>query len=135
MARLVLLVAFLFSLLGCTPEQVRLFGLANAERATAGVGQLAPSPHAMVKAQQWADRLAASETLAHSGVSEPMPDGFLFIGENVGRGASIEAVHDGIMASELHRANLLWSVYSWIGVGHAVSASGRTYVVQVLVAY
>jgi len=134
--RLFLLLPLLALLtLACSPEQAHVYSLVNAERTAAGVPELLPSPHAMRKAQAWAEEMASSEWLRHSDVRRDMPEGFQRLGENVGRGPTIEAVHQAFLHSPAHRANLLDARFQWIGTGHAVSAGGAIYVVHVLARY
>jgi uncharacterized protein YkwD len=64
-----------------------------------------------------------------------MPPGWTKLGENVGRGPSIDAVYDGFLQSPAHRANLLDSAFNWVGTGTAVAADGTVYVVQVFARY
>ena len=130
-----LLVAVLLIASACSPQQQLALDLINQERAAAGLNGLLPSPHAMAKAQAWAEFLAASNTLQHSDLREGMPDGFLRLGENVGRGPSIESIERGFMNSPAHRANVLDRRFDWAGTGHAVAADGTVYVVQVFAKY
>jgi uncharacterized protein YkwD len=109
--------------------------MVNAERSAAGLHTLLPSPHAMAKAQAWADELARSGSLRHSNLRDGMPPGFQILGENVGRGGSIEAVQQGFLNSPAHKANLLDRRFDWAGTGHAVAADGTVYVVQVFAKY
>jgi uncharacterized protein YkwD len=125
----------LLLLTGCTPQQMELLGLINETRAETGADRLLPSPHAMAKAQAWAEHLAASETLQHSKLDDGMPPGFLIIGENVGRGGSVVAVLDGFKGSPAHHANTIDRRFQWGGVGRAVSPSGGVYIVEVFARY
>jgi uncharacterized protein YkwD len=130
-----LLAAALLLLSACSPQQTQALGLVNDARSTAGVHELLPSPHAMAKAQAWAEHLAATGRLAHSELRAEMPDGFLLLAENVGRGPSMEAIHQAFMGSAAHRSNLLDRRFQWAGTGHAVATDGTVYVVQVFARY
>jgi hypothetical protein len=55
------------------------------------------------------------------------------IGENVGVGASVQAVHDAFMSSASHRHTILDHRYRLLGVGIAQAADHRVYVTQVFV--
>ena len=60
---------------------------------------------------------------------------FRSAGENIAKGyATPQAVVNGWMNSSGHRANILGSQYTSMGVGYAVSASGKPYWVQVFLA-
>jgi uncharacterized protein YkwD len=127
--------AFVLFLTGCTPEQQAVLEKVNASRSQAGVGELLPSPDAMNKAQAWADQLAQSGAPAHSSLSDGMPEGWTKLGENVGRGPSIDAVYQGFLDSPGHRSNLLDPAFNWVGTGVAVSPNGTVIVVQVFARY
>jgi uncharacterized protein YkwD len=121
--------------MGCTPEQQAVLGKTNASRTEAGVPEMLPSPDAMNKAQAWADQIARSGALAHSTLADGMPAGWTKLGENVGRGSSIDAVFQGFLNSPGHRANLLDPAFNWVGTGVAVSPDGTVIVVQVFARY
>jgi uncharacterized protein YkwD len=131
----VALAATLWLLVGCTPEQQAVLDQVNAHRTNAGVSTLLPSPDAMVKAQAWADQLVRNGGLSHSALSSGMPAGWTKLGENVGRGPSIEAVMQGFLQSPGHRANLLDPAFNWVGTGVSVAPDGTVYVVQVFARY
>jgi uncharacterized protein YkwD len=132
----VLAVATLFVLLtACTPEQQAILDKVNATRQDAGLGALLPSPHAMDKAQAWAGQLAQSGHLAHSTLADGMPSGWSKLGENVGRGPSLDAVMQGFLDSPAHRANLLDPAYNWVGTGVSSTPDGTVVVVQVFARY
>lgn len=130
-------VAFLVAtfLSGCAPGQVELHVLANRAREDHGASTLMPSPHAAAKAQTWAETMASEGHLRHSDLRVGMPEGFRKLGENVGRGPDVGAVHQAFLDSAAHRANLLDPDYRWIGTGAARSADGVLYVAVVLAAY
>jgi uncharacterized protein YkwD len=89
----------------------------------------------MVKAQAWADHLAATSQLQHSDLWADMPEGGYAIGENVGQGPSVDAVNAAFLQSPKHRANLLDPRWNWVGTGVARSSNGTVFVVQVFCYY
>jgi uncharacterized protein YkwD len=115
----------------CTPEQMAAIDLANSTRREAGLPELLPSPALIDKAQAWADELARRGSLSHSTLTAGVPDGWLKLGENVGKGPSIEAVHAGFLGSPAHYANLIDPSFNWIGTGVATASDGTIFVVQV----
>lgn len=119
----------------CTPEQQAILEQVNANRANAAAPALLASPHAMDKAQAWAEELARRGVLEHSSLADGMPGGWVRLAENVGRGPSIEAVQGQFLLSPSHRANMLDAGYQWLGTGHAVGADGLIYVVEVFAQY
>jgi uncharacterized protein YkwD len=120
---------------GCTAKQFELQKLVNDERAAAGLTPLSPSPHVYAKAQAWAEELAGTGKLSHSRLADTMPEGYLKIGENVGRGPGIGDIHTAFMASPGHRVNVLDPEYNWIGTGYAQSSNGVVYVAVVFAHY
>jgi uncharacterized protein YkwD len=112
-----------------SPQAQRGFDLVNVERARRGIAVLEPHADLARKAQGWAEHLAATGRLAHSDLRDGTPPGAT-VAENVGVGSSVDAVHDHLMASSPHRANILRTDVTHGAVGVAVSSDGRTWVVQ-----
>jgi uncharacterized protein YkwD len=110
-----------------TPTEA--LGLVNQERAMAGVAPLSADPGLEASAQRWADSLARSGRLSHSGTVGVGIE-HVIAGENVGVGGLVEVVHAALMASVPHRANLLDGRFTRIGIGIARAADGRVFVVQ-----
>jgi hypothetical protein len=111
------------------PQVQRGFDLLNAERSRRGVAVLEPHADLARKAQGWAEHLAATGHLAHSDLRDGTPPGAT-VAENVGYGSSVDAVHQHLMGSSRHRANILRIDVTHAAVGVAVSGDGRTWVVQ-----
>ena len=118
-------------LTGClSAEQRQVSDLVNRTRIQSGVGELREHDQLRVKAQVWAERLAAEGGLRHSLLQDGVTAPWRALGENVGVGASVDSVHGAFMASPQHRANILDRRYTNVGTGVA-KANGRVYVVQV----
>jgi uncharacterized protein YkwD len=119
-------------LAGCTPEQDRTSSVifVNHERTTRGLRSMAWSDDLGNKAQRWAAVLAERGTLSHSVLSDGVAPGWRAIGENVGYGESVSAVHTQFMNSKPHRDAILNRTYRAIGTGVA-QRGNRVYVVQV----
>ena len=129
------LLVCLLALVGCTPDQSASFDRINTIRTAHELPALLPSPHAMAKAQAWAEHLASIGRLEHSDLWDGMPDGGKAIGENVGAGGDLDTIYAAFMNSPKHRTNLLDPRWNWAGTGVAVGADGTMYVVQVFAAY
>ena len=117
------------------PEQSFL-DRTNAMRRTAGIGQLQEHDTLTAKAEAWAVHMAATGTLAHSTLSAGLGGlQYASLGENVGVASSGSdpwlQIHNAFAASPGHRANLLNSSFSHMGVGVAVGADGRVWVAEV----
>lgn len=129
----VLLSIALLFLTSCLPsgEHHKVISLVNQSRQTHGLNSLTEDYTAHKKAQDWAEYLAEHNVLKHSTLAEGMDAvPWTAIGENVGRGPSIEAIHDGYMQSPSHKTNILGD-WCCIGAGVARSANGTVYTVQV----
>jgi hypothetical protein len=102
-------------------------GLTNAERVAQNLRPLVPVADLNAAAQQHAEEMAAAEAIWHTPDLAHRVTGWKRVGENVGRGPTIEAVHNGFMASPTHRENILQPAYTQMGVGMATGAD-RVYI-------
>src|SRR5262252_7092823 len=112
----------------------RVLELTNAERQKAGLAPLALNALLGAAARSYSQILATSGCFEHT--CGPVPDfadrdaqagytGWNAIGENIAAGyPTPEAVVSGWMASPGHRANILSSRFTEIGIG-VVSGGGR----------
>jgi hypothetical protein len=130
------LLSGLFGLLGVrasTPDiqvdEGRSAALVNGARADSSLAGLATAADLREVAERHSREMAASGSLYHNGNLPNEVDGWDTLGENVGRGGSVDAVHDALMASDSHRHNIL-GPYGDIGVG-VVWTGDTVYVTQV----
>jgi len=116
-------------LAGCLSEdQSTVQNQINSSRAAAGVQRLADYGTSDTKAQNWANYLASIGTIKHSNLTDGYQSGtWCRLGENVGMGPSLSAIHSAFMNSPSHRANILSPYYDHIGTG--VAKRGNTYYV------
>jgi uncharacterized protein YkwD len=116
--------------------------LTNAERSKAGLPALRSSDRLMQAAQLHADQMARAGRLEHvlSGGQYPRPEDRLAAAgyqwsayaENIAMGQSTPAAAmDSWMRSSGHRANILSTSVTEIGIGFARDSAGRPYYVQV----
>jgi hypothetical protein len=112
--------------------------LVNASRALNGAAPLAESPQLDVMARAQAARMAARGQIYHNPnlASDITASGlpWVRVGENVGVGPDIPAIHAAFLASPHHRANLLFPQYTLIGMGVAPGTgnnSGMLFVAHV----
>jgi len=129
------LLALVLLLVACTPEQQAIGNHVNDSRRAVGGSELYFDAYLNEKAQAWAEHLARIGRLEHSHLPQGTRPGWRKLGENVGRGPSIAAVHQGFMGSPGHRANVLDPSFTHMGTGAAVGANGVVYVVQVFATY
>ena len=112
-------------------DESRALQLVNNERANAGVAPLQLSVGARSVARSWSGHMAGSG-LAHNpdlagDLQRAGVSGWSTCGENVGYGASVDRVHALFMGSDGHRANILSSAFSQVGIG-VVHYGGNTWV-------
>ncbi len=91
---------------------------------------LRTSPALTLVARRWAQSMARSNRLAHNPRVSRQVRSWRYLGENVGVGGSTSTLHRAFVRSAPHRANLLSSRYTHVGVGVAY-ARGRMWVVEV----
>jgi hypothetical protein len=75
--------------------------------------------------------MAATRTLAHNPNATSDVCCWSSMGENVGVGSSVSQVQSAFMNSSPHRANILSSTYTQVGIGTARGSDGRLYVDEV----
>jgi hypothetical protein len=102
----------------------------NALRSSRGLGPLSVNGTLTAKAQAWAEHMAAVGAISHSNLPDGAPSEWRRLGENVGRGPSVDSIHNALVASPEHYANLTDPGFQQIGVG-VVNANGTFYVSEV----
>ena len=114
----------------CTPESNRATDLLNQSRNSAGLGSLPMNIDLYLKAQNWSEQMANSQSLFHSNLADGNGYNWARLGENVGYGYSLEQVQGAFMGSSGHRANILDGGFNRVGVGVTRDGGGRYWVVQ-----
>jgi uncharacterized protein YkwD len=102
----------------------------NSARHAAGRRALSTSSDLTTVARAWAAKMAASNTLKHNPNLTSQITNWRYAGENVGVGGDVTSLHQAFMDSAPHKANILDSDYTQIGVG-VVMGGGRMWVVEV----
>lgn len=104
----------------------------NGLRSSLGLAPLSRDVQLDVSAANWARELAASGSLRHStSPDRAVANGWYTAGENVGYGWSVASVHDALVASAGHYANLAGPSYTALGIAVAMGADGRLWVCEV----
>jgi uncharacterized protein YkwD len=119
-----------------TPQEAReaeLVTVVNAERVRHGLAPLAVSPRLTVLARQQSAANAARGRLAHSGDLAQQIRDWRALSENVGYGGSPVSVHQMLMGSRPHRANILSAGSQRVGVGVTTDGAGRIWVTEIFV--
>ena len=108
-----------------------IFNQVNADRAVSGLRSLSWNGQLACLAAGWSAQMAASGNLVHNDLNaiirSPGYGGYRTLGENILRGANGmtgDQMEAAWMASPAHRANILSSAFTSIGIGLAVSPDG-----------
>lgn len=111
-----------------TPVEADFVASVNQERAARGLDPLTVDGVMTAAARDWAEEMAHHEHLHHApDITTGAPSGWLKVGENIGRGRSVDSLMDAFMASPAHAANLLDPAFTRVGVGVASDDDGRLY--------
>ena len=102
----------------------------NALRAERGLEHLVIDANLTAKARAWAETMSGQGRIWHSSLADGVTSDWYRLGENVGTGSTVEAIHDALVASPSHLANLLDPGFRFVGVG-AVNIEGTIYVSEV----
>ncbi len=113
------------------PNEGDLFGAVNAARASAGLPAYSYAGDLASAARGQAERMAASGELYHNPNLGSEVGGWSRIGENVAYAGDWRSAHEVLMNSPDHRAQILDSGYTQMGVGTAVASDGTIWVAQV----
>lgn len=107
------------------------FNKINAERSNVGRPKLVQKGDLSSVARKHSKAMAADETIYHnSNLKNEVGGNWWALGENVGMGPDCESLHNAVMDSPGHKANVLDKDYNQIGVG-AEMEEGTIYVTMV----
>jgi hypothetical protein len=108
-----------------------LLALTNSARAAAGAGPLTLDSGLSDVARRWASSMAANGAISHNtNLRNEIGSGWGKYGENVGYGGAVEVVHDLLLKSPAHYANIVDREFTSVGLG-VVRANGLVWLVQV----
>ncbi len=113
-----------------TREQ-RLARLVNADRTARGLKAYVVSPTLSAIAEQQAQRMANQRRLFHNPNLTTDVKNWQAVGENVAYTSTVPRAHSLLMNSPPHRANLLNTTFTQIGVGVVKDSGGTVWVVEV----
>jgi hypothetical protein len=109
----------------------QLVQLTNSARAAHGLPPLSVSADLATAARRQAARMASAGILSHTPNLSGAVCCWSALGENVGEGGSVAIVQQVLMSSPAHRANILSTSYTQIGVGVAVDGHGTLWVSEI----
>jgi uncharacterized protein YkwD len=92
-------------------------GAINHSRAQAGLPGVREHPDLNAKASAWASQMRDRCKISHSTLADGAPRGWQKLGENVGRGGSVGAVHTAYLNSPGHRRNIMDRSFNYVGAG------------------
>lgn len=104
--------------------------LLNQERAADGLPQLSMAGDLTAVARRHSQGMADDDNLRHNPDLDSEVSGWQKVGENVGRGPSAGAIHQGFMNSPSHARNILDPDWTQVGVG-VVVRDGQVWVTEV----
>ena len=133
--RLLAVFAVIVTVFGLRPAQASddaatVMALTNELRAQHGLDPLATAADLDAVATRYAGVLAETGTLAHNPQLAREVDNWQTVGENVGVGPDVKTIHDALVRSAPHLANLLNESFTELGLG-VVAKDGRIWLVQV----
>ncbi|MEA2901490.1 MAG: hypothetical protein QOH36_1377 [Actinomycetota bacterium] len=110
-------------------DEARVLSLLNQTRAAVGAPALGLNTTLSSVARTWAAAMATAGRISHNPSLSTQVVGWSRLGENVGVGPSVDAVHEALRNSPGHYANMVDSAFNAVGIGVAY-AGGSVYVVQ-----
>lgn len=118
-----------------TGDAAKIFAQTNAQRTKAGLKPLISDPALDKAAGEWARALARSCTFKHSSATwraeRVAKAGWSATGENIAAGYAASSVVSAWMASPGHKANILNTKYTGVGIGYAKGTCYSSYWVQI----
>jgi len=112
-------------------DESRFTSLLNHERTSRGGHALATMSDLVAIARRHSQDMANRGYIFHNqDLPNEVHGDWRVLGENVGRGGSVDSIHDAFMNSAPHRQNILDGRFNQIGVGTVVK-NGYIYVTEV----
>ena len=101
----------------------------NTARVATGKSRLRLDPELSKTARKHTAEMVARSSLHHTSTADLKwrVTNWSTLGENVGVGASVDSLHTAFMGSPLHRQNVLYPDFRYVGVG-VREADGRMWV-------
>jgi len=97
----------------------------NALRASKGLGQLAVYGELTTIARNWSQQMANAGAISHNAnFPNQVTADWKKLGENVGRGGTVDALFTAFVNSPHHYENLVDPAFNYVGVGVVVTPDG-----------
>ena len=111
-------------------DEARLLSLTNQLRSSQGLSPLTIDAQLTRVAQAWASTVSGRGVISHNSSLPSQLTGWKVLGENVGVGGTVDAIHQGFLASPTHHENLVDPAFTRVGFG-IVRPDARIFVVEV----
>lgn len=116
--------------------EAKIAALINQSRAAGGLSPVTVSVSMSNVSRAWSHTMASTGEFEHNPrYSSQIPSGWSAAGENIAYGPTTsgqyapEGIHQGLMDSPGHRANIMRPGFTHLGIGvHMVTTGGRNYV-------
>lgn len=112
-------------------EESQFVSLANHERTSRGLHGYTVASDLVALARKHSQEMAAKHSIYHNANLANDVSNWQAVGENVGMGGSASSIHQAFMNSAPHRANILDTDFTQVGMGTAYDDKGVLYVTQV----
>ncbi len=113
------------------PNAASFVAKTNAERQSRGLRPYAVASDLAAVAKRHSADMAARQSLYHNPNLGSEVTGWQVVGENVGDGGSVDGIHTAFMDSPDHRANILATDYTQVGIGTVTDGNGVIWVTEV----
>lgn len=107
----------------------------NRIRAEHGLAELPVEPNLVAKARGWSATMASAGEIWHSDLSDGITIEWARLGENVGKGGSVEALQAAFVDSPLHYQNIVDVNWQALGIGVTVDEQDTIFVAVEFVEY
>lgn len=118
-------------LAGDPGKEAEFVALINELRADHGLAPLEVHGELTAKARDWSRTMAAEGDIWHSDLPDGVTADWQRLGENVGMGGSVPALHQAFVDSPSHFENLVDPGFRHVGLGVTVDAEGTIFVSEV----
>jgi hypothetical protein len=100
----------------------------NALRASKGLGSLAVHSELVGIARNWSQHMADAGAISHNpDFPNQVTANWRKLGENVGRGGTVDALFNAFVNSPAHYENLVDGAFNQIGVGVVIKSDGTIF--------
>lgn len=119
------------------PEELEAAFVADTNRIRAehGLAELPVEPNLVAKARDWSATMASAGKIWHSDLSDGITIEWARLGENVGKGGSVESLQAAFVDSPLHYQNIIDVNWQALGIGVTVDEQDTIFVAVEFVEY